>query len=118
MAKKPATNKLWEPFSYVPPGACPKCGEPTMGMIERDSIYYLLDEDGVPTLPYCTTVKGFTCIKCGFSTTDYICTDKGYRYNPYDQGEFIKEINRIPRSDTMVDRNPLVKEKSKDGRTR
>ena len=42
MAKKPATNKLWEPFSYVPPGVCPKCGEPTMGMIERDSIYYLL----------------------------------------------------------------------------
>lgn len=113
MAKKPATNKLWEPFSYVPPGTCPKCGEAMMAMAEKDSIFYLLDEDGVPTLPYCSTERFFGCLKCGFTTEDYVCTDKGYRYNPYDQGEFLKSINRIPRSASRTNTNPFVKEEKK-----
>lgn len=113
MAKRPATNKLWEPFSNANPGICPNCGQPTMTILERDTIFYLLDEDGIPTDPICDTQKKFTCMKCGFVTDKYVCTDRGYRYSPFGFDDYIKYLNRIPRSYTRVDVNPLVKEEKK-----
>lgn len=112
MAKRPHTNKLWEPFSYVPPGACPKCGRPTIVMAERDTMFMILDEDGVPTCFSVATTQAFHCVACGFDTEDYIATDKGYRYNPYGQDEFLKELNKIDKSESgnSPSLNPFVKE--------
>lgn len=110
MAKKPATNKLWEPFSYASPGTCPICGKPTMAMAETDTIFMALDEDGVPTDPICHTERLFACMECGFKTDKYVCTDKGYRYSPFGYDEFVKEINREERSESGFTGNPFIKE--------
>lgn len=106
---KPHTNKLYEPIEILPPCVCPKCFKPTMAYIERDTICAMLDEEGIPNNLACETQMVFYCISCGFSTQDYVITDKGYRYNPFDDAESIKAANRTL-SDTRMSGNPFMRE--------
>lgn len=105
------SNKLYEPITILPPCLCPVCFKPTMAYIERDTVYALLDEDGIPGNFICDTNMTFHCISCGFYTSDYVLTDQGYRYNPFGMGDQIKEINKTL-TDTRTKGNPFIKERS------
>lgn len=107
------SNKVYEPFKPVDPGVCPVCHMPTMAMRERDTIYSRLDEDGIAGDFYLDSESTFFCTNpaCGFVTDKYIATDKGYRYSPYGNDDFIKEQNKtINRDAKGPDANPFVKE--------
>lgn len=102
------TNKLYEPFKLIGAGVCPKCLRPEMTICELDSIYMSMDEDGVPGDCMVDTNKIFVCRNCGFTTTNYVATDKGYRYSPYGYDKYIKSINRVERSPSNISGNPFI----------
>lgn len=103
------TNELYEPFKKVSPCLCPKCHKPTLALSEIDHLMYSIDENGLPNDAACNVVRAFYCLECKFSSPDFIPTDKGWRYNPYNNDEYILEQNKIAKP-YSVDRNPLVKE--------
>lgn len=103
------TNAMYNPFKDLPPGVCPKCHEPALAINELDHIMYSLDENGIPENGVCDTTRIFTCLKCGFTSTDYVPTDKGWRYNPHNDSEYIIKKNSIAKP-YSVQGNPLVKE--------
>ena len=110
------TNKMYEPLTHVNPGVCPKCLKPTMVIDEQDRIFALIDEDGIAGHFIVTTTKIFSCLSCGFTSTSYVPTDKGYRYSPSGDDKYIIEQNRTlnPTTDTT---NYLVKETKQNDST-
>ena len=103
------SNKLYEPIQLLPPCVCPKCYKPSIAYVEKDTICARLDEDGVPCDLVCNTETVYFCLSCGFATTDYIITDSGYRYNPFDMADSIREANKSLTT-TRMKGNPFVKE--------
>lgn len=107
------TNELYEPLKKMPPCLCPKCFKPTLALSEVDHLMYQLDENGLPMNAVCSTVRAFYCLECGFSSSDFIPTDKGWRYNPHDDAEYIIEQNKIRKDVVPPKENPFVKEDKK-----
>ena len=104
------SNKLYEPIKILPPGVCPSCHKPAMAYREQDVLFGRLDDDGIPGEFVMDSNKIFTCLECGFTTDKYIATDSGYRFNPHDDGDYIKSINKkITYIDKAIGRNPLMK---------
>lgn len=103
------TNGLYNPFEELPPCLCPKCYKPSLAINEIDHVMYSLDENGIPENGVCDTTRVFVCLECGFTSTKFIPTDKGWRYNPYHDDEYLINKNKISKP-YMVDGNPLVKE--------
>ena len=104
------SNKAYEPFKMLPPGVCPVCHKATMVVDEHDRIISLMDEDGISSNFVVTTERLFVCMNCGFVTDKYIATDKGYRFNPYSDDEFILEKNRTHHETVGVEHTPFMKE--------
>lgn len=105
------SNKVYEPFKPVEPGICPICHMASMAMRERDTIYARMDEDGIAGDFILNTEKTFFCTNpvCGFFTDKYIATDKGYRYSPIGNDDYIKELNKTIDMDyERPDKNPLI----------
>ena len=104
------SNKLYEPIKILPPGVCPSCHKPSMAYREQDVLFGRLDDDGIPGEFVMNSNKIFTCLECGFTTDKYVVTDSGYRFNPHDDGDYIKSINKkITYIDKAIGRNPLMK---------
>lgn len=102
------TNKLYEPFTVFPPCVCPECFQSTMAYKETDNVYARLDEDGIAGDFVVNTQKIFTCLNCGFTTDKYIATDKGWRFNPHHDDDYILEKNKISGRNGFVKDNPFV----------
>lgn len=117
------TNKAFEPFTALPPGVCPRCHYAMMGHVMNTATYFRMDEDGIDTLPHGSGDEFvddiFVCMACGFMSTDYVSTDKGWRFNPHDDAAYIRARNCVPAfhkiSSILNRKNPFVKEGDEDG---
>ena len=106
---KPNSNKLYHPFQELPPCVCPICHKDTLAYRQDDTIFARVDGDGMPGDFVCNTNTVFVCLNCGFTSTDYIVTDSGWRWNPFGENDYIKEINKRVAETRNVEGNPFVK---------
>lgn len=115
MAKK-NTNKAYEPFTVCPPGVCPVCHQSTMIRLCTERSWAEIDEDGVDTLSASdvSVYNRFVCTNCGFGTDSYIDTDKGWRFSPSGDDDYIRKMNENKSYHSWRDKirkNPFKKEK-------
>lgn len=92
------------PIQIVDKCICPVCHTPNLAYRQTEHIFARLDKDGMPSDFVCESDMIFHCLNCGFTTDDYICTDEGYCYNPYDNGDYIKKRH----SHNLVNPNPIL----------
>lgn len=88
------TNKVYEPFEILPPCVCPKCFKPALAYKETDTIYAMVDEDGVGSNYVADTKTIFHCLECGFTSDRFTMTDSGWRYDLHGEDEYIREMNK------------------------
>lgn len=99
-------KELYNPFEELPACVCPQCFKPAMAYREDDTVFALVDADGLPGNFVCNTQTVFHCLECGFTSTDYILTESGWRYNPHNDEEYIKEKNKRLKETKVWFRNP------------
>lgn len=85
------TNKLYHPFKELPPCVCPQCFKPALAYKQSDSIFAMVDEDGAPSNFVVDTSIVFHCLECGFTSDKFILTDSGWRFNPFNEDDYLRE---------------------------
>ena len=105
---KNRSGKPYHPFVEHPPCVCPNCFRDTLAYRQTDTIFARVDEDGIPGDFVCNTDIIFHCLNCGFTSTDYIITDSGWRWNPFDDRQYIIDQNKKLTETRTID-NPFLK---------
>lgn len=105
-----------EPIIFYDMNCCPKCGSPSLVMLDHEFDMTGIDKDGhINEVLACNKNTEIACTKCGFRTINFILDDQA-RVKICTDAELIYEVEEKQRriKDRIKNFKPYVGLKSKD----